>query len=107
MKSIEADYDNLRGVMRKSDYQELDNEVLGQLLRTLNSNERKRISGDLFGRIYEYVLTQFANQKAHHGGELFTCSENDVQDRSALEFQHIHRVYPTMPSTFNSMQPAA
>jgi len=29
MESIEADYENLRGVLPKSDYQELDNEVLG------------------------------------------------------------------------------
>ncbi len=37
MESIEADYGSLRGVLPKSEYQELDNAVLGQLLRTLNS----------------------------------------------------------------------
>jgi type I restriction enzyme M protein len=26
----------------------------------------------VFGRIYEYFLTQFADQKAHDGGEFFT-----------------------------------
>ena len=31
MESIEADYENLRGVLPKSEYQELDNQVLGQL----------------------------------------------------------------------------
>jgi len=72
MESIEADYENLRGVLPKSEYQELDNEVLGQLLRTLNPEELKRVSGDVFGRIYEYFLTQFADQKAHDGGEFFT-----------------------------------
>jgi type I restriction enzyme M protein len=72
MESIEADYENLRGVLPKSDYQELDNEVLGQLLRTLNPEELKRVSGDVFGRIYEYFLTQFADQKAHDDGEFFT-----------------------------------
>jgi len=72
MESIEADYENLRGVLPKSEYQELDNEVLGQLLRTLNPDELKKISGDVFGRIYEYFLTQFADQKAHDGGEFFT-----------------------------------
>ena len=51
MESIEADYENLRGVLPKSDYQELDNDVLGQLLRTLNPEELKRVSGDVFGRI--------------------------------------------------------
>jgi len=72
MESIEADYENLRGVLPKSEYQELDNDVLGQLLRTLNPEELKRVSGDVFGRIYEYFLTQFADQKAHDGGEFFT-----------------------------------
>ena len=72
MESIEADYDGLRGVLPKAEYQELDNDVLGQLLRTLNPDELKRVSGDVFGRIYEYFLTRFADQKAHDGGEFFT-----------------------------------
>ncbi len=72
MESIEADYESLSGVLPKSEYQELDNDVLGQLLRTLNPEELKRVSGDVFGRIYEYFLTQFADQKAHDGGEFFT-----------------------------------
>ena len=72
MESIESDYDNLQGLLPKGEYQELDNEVLGQLLRTLNPDELKQVSGDVFGRIYEYFLTQFADQKAHDGGEFFT-----------------------------------
>ncbi len=72
MESIEADYENLRGVLPKNEYQELDNDVLGQLLRTLNPDELKKVSGDVFGRIYEYFLTQFADLKAHDGGEFFT-----------------------------------
>jgi len=51
MESIEADYESLRGVLPKSEYQELDNAVVGQLLRTLNPDELKRVSGDIFGRI--------------------------------------------------------
>ena len=72
MESIEKDYDNLRGILPKSEYQELDNQVLGQLLRTLNPEELKTVKGDVFGRIYEYFLTQFADQKAHDAGEFFT-----------------------------------
>ncbi len=72
MDSIEADYETLRGVLPKSEYQELDNDALGHLLRTLNPEELKHVSGDVFGRIYEYFLTQFADQKAHDGGEFFT-----------------------------------
>ncbi len=72
MDSIEGDYASLRGVLPKSEYQELNNSVLGQLLRTLNPDELKHVSGDVFGRIYEYFLTQFADQKAHDAGEFFT-----------------------------------
>ena len=72
MESIENDYTNLEGLLPKEEYRELDNEVLAQLLRTLNPDELKRVSGDVFGRIYEYFLTQFAGQKAHDGGEFFT-----------------------------------
>jgi len=46
--------------------------LLGQLLRALNPEELKKVDGDVFGRIYEYFLTQFADQKAHDGGEFFT-----------------------------------
>ena len=72
MTSIENDYETLRGVLPKEEYQELDNEVLGQLLRTLDPEELRHVSGDVFGRIYEYFLTQFAGQGAHDGGEFFT-----------------------------------
>lgn len=72
MTSIENDYESLRGVLPKEEYQELDNEVLGQLLRTLDPEELRHVSGDVFGRIYEYFLTQFAGQGAHDGGEFFT-----------------------------------
>ncbi|GAB7512879.1 type I restriction-modification system subunit M [Bilophila wadsworthia] len=72
MESIEADYTSLEGILPKNEYQELDNTVLGQLLRTLNPEELKQVKGDVFGRIYEYFLTQFADQKAHDGGEFFT-----------------------------------
>lgn len=84
MKSIEADYESLRGMLPKSEYHELDNEVLGQLLRTLDPDELKRVSGDVFGRIYEYFLTQFADQKAHDGGEFFTPSSPAATSASLL-----------------------
>jgi type I restriction enzyme M protein len=72
METIEEDYEDLKGVLPLGEYAELDNAVLGQLLRTLNPEELKQASGDIFGRIYEYFLTQFADQKAHDGGEFFT-----------------------------------
>ena len=72
MEAIEEDYETLKGVLPKSEYQELDNDVLGNLLRTFNDPALKKATGDFFGRIYEYFLTQFANQSAHDGGEFFT-----------------------------------
>lgn len=72
MEAIEEDYETLKGVLPKSEYQELDNPVLGSLLRTFNDPALKKATGDIFGRIYEYFLTQFADQSAHDGGEFFT-----------------------------------
>ncbi len=72
MEGIEKDYEALRGALPKAEYQELDNDVLGQILRTFNDPALRRANGDIFGRIYEYFLTQFADQKAHDGGEFFT-----------------------------------
>lgn len=72
MESIEGDYASLRGVLPKKEYRELNNKILGDLLKALNPDELKKATGDVFGRIYEYFLTQFADQKAHDGGEFFT-----------------------------------
>ena len=72
MEMTEKDYETLRGVLPKSEYQELDNNVLAQLLRTFNDPALEGADGDIFGRIYEYFLTQFADQNAHDGGEFFT-----------------------------------
>lgn len=72
MESIEADYASLRGVLPKAEYHKIDKAVLGELLRKLNPEELKNANGDIFGRIYEYFLTQFADQGAHDGGEFFT-----------------------------------
>ncbi|QGS59039.1 N-6 DNA methylase [Shewanella algae] len=72
MVSIESNYTNLRNQLPKQEYTQIPNEVLGTLLRTLNPDELKKATGDIFGRIYEYFLTQFADQGAHDGGEFFT-----------------------------------
>lgn len=72
MESIEKDYPGLADTLPKNEYLELSKDVLGQLLRTLDPDELRNVSGDVFGRIYEYFLTRFADQKAHDGGEFFT-----------------------------------
>jgi len=72
MESIEKDYASLAGTLPKAEYTELDNDVLGNLLRVFNDPALQKANGDVFGRIYEYFLTQFADLKAHDGGEFFT-----------------------------------
>ena len=63
MESIEEDYNSLEGTLPKNEYQELDNEVLGRLLRVFNDPALKNADGDIFGRIYEYFLTQFCRSQ--------------------------------------------
>jgi type I restriction enzyme M protein len=72
MESIEGDYETLKGLLPKQEYAELDDTVLRQILRIFNDPALQRADGDVFGRIYEYFLTQFADQKAHDNGEFFT-----------------------------------
>jgi type I restriction enzyme M protein len=72
MKKIEDDYSFLQGVLPKSEYKEIDNDVLKEILLTFSLEELNKADGDVFGRIYEYFLTKFADQGAHDGGEFFT-----------------------------------
>lgn len=72
MESIEGDYEALHGTLPKQEYMDLDEPVLRQILRTFNDPALQKADGDVFGRIYEYFLTQFADQKAHDNGEFFT-----------------------------------
>ncbi len=88
MEGIEKDYENLRGSLPKAEYQELDNDVLGQILRTFNASALQQADGDIFGRIYEYFLTQFADLKAHDGGEFFTPASLVQMIVNVIEPQH-------------------
>jgi type I restriction enzyme M protein len=72
METIEEDYETLTGLLPKQEYEELDDDVLRQVLRIFNDPALQKAEGDVFGRIYEYFLTQFADQKAHDNGEFFT-----------------------------------
>ena len=80
MESIEIDCTNLRNQLPKQEYNNIPNDVLGMLLRTLNPEELKKATGDIFGRIYEYFLTLFADQGAHDGGEAAITYYNDPHE---------------------------
>lgn len=73
MNAIEADFEPLLNVLPK-DYGIFEPDVLESLMRLFNSEQIKRATGDIFGRIYEYFLAKFSIQKAHDNGEFFTPS---------------------------------
>lgn len=70
MTAIENHNPGLKGVLPKV-YGTLPNQVLIELLRTLNSIAED-IEGDGFGLVYEYFLGQFAMSEGQGGGEFFT-----------------------------------
>src|SRR5690606_32817715 len=73
MRSIEAAYPDLAGILPKN-YQELDADLLRGLIRVFNKDSVKKLTGDVFGRIYEYFLMKFSmmGAGAQEGGEFFT-----------------------------------
>ena len=73
MKLIEKDYKDLQGILPKN-YQDFDADLLRSLIRVFNKDEVKNISGDVFGRIYEFFLMKFSmsGAGAQEGGEFFT-----------------------------------
>ena len=71
MNAIEADFEPLANQLPK-DYDRFDNKLLEDLLRNFDSAALRNASGDVFGRIYEYFLMQFAMQGAQDNGEFFT-----------------------------------
>lgn len=73
MRLIEEEYTDLAGILPKN-YQELDPDLLRELIRVFNKDAVKNLTGDVFGRIYEYFLMKFSmsGAGAQEGGEFFT-----------------------------------
>jgi type I restriction enzyme M protein len=78
MTLIEAEYPNLNGVLPKN-YHELGEKgqsetLLRELIRVFNQDAVKGLTGDVFGRIYEFFLMKFSmdGAGAQEGGEFFT-----------------------------------
>jgi type I restriction enzyme M protein len=61
----------LAGALPK-EYLGFEPDLLAELIKIFNSPTLARASGDVFGRIYEYFLNQFAQTGAQEGGEFFT-----------------------------------
>ncbi len=74
MKAIEEFKSELEGVLPKDEYAALtrtDKTIPQQLLRTF-ADIPADTTGDLFGQIYEYFLSEFARSEGQKGGEFFT-----------------------------------
>jgi type I restriction enzyme M protein len=73
MRLIEDKYPDLAGVLPRN-YQELNATLLRDLIRVFNKDAVKNLTGDVFGRIYEYFLMKFSmsGAGAQEGGEFFT-----------------------------------
>jgi type I restriction-modification system DNA methylase subunit len=74
MQAIEEYKPELEGVLPKDEYAALtrtDKTLPQQLLRTF-ADIPADASGDLFGQIYEYFLSEFARSEGQKGGEFFT-----------------------------------
>lgn len=70
MKGVEAENEELKGVLPKS-YNKIENSTLVALLKTF-SQIGMDATGDVFGKIYEYFLGNFARAEGQKGGEFFT-----------------------------------
>ena len=72
MRAIEDENEELKtGNVLPKNYKNLDNDILLELLKVLNSVPMD-IEGDAFGKIYEYFLGKFAMSEGQKGGEFFT-----------------------------------
>ncbi|MEQ5778586.1 SAM-dependent DNA methyltransferase [Thalassospira sp. NFXS8] len=68
MKAIEEENPDLRGALPRN-YTRIDNKVLIELLRLLSPID---LSGDAFGKVYEYFLGNFAMKEGQKGGVFYT-----------------------------------
>ena len=68
MKAIEEENVDLRGALPTT-YTDIENHVLVELLRLLSP---LNLSGDAFGKIYEYFLGKFALKEGQKGGVFYT-----------------------------------
>ena len=70
MKLIEEENTNLAGVLPRN-YTQFENDVLVALIRNF-AGIPMDVEGDVFGKIYEYFLGNFAMAEGQKGGEFFT-----------------------------------
>ena len=76
MKAIEEHKPELQGVLPQDEYFRLtrseQNKGMPKRLLKIFADIPADISGDMFGQIYEYFLSEFAKSEGQGGGEFFT-----------------------------------
>jgi len=71
MREIEEENDQVKSAGLPKNYSRIDNDVLRELLRMLNS-VTNNMDGDIFGLVYEEFLGNFHKSTGEKGGEFFT-----------------------------------
>lgn len=72
MRAIEAENEELKNILPRN-YNYFENTLLVELLKKFNQIDIDTdLSGDAFGKIYEYFLGKFAMTEGQKGGEFFT-----------------------------------
>ena len=76
MISIERENMDLKNIFPKNyDRRDLSRQRLGQLIDVISQisvGDKEACLRDVFGRVYEYFLSQFANTEGKKGGEFYT-----------------------------------
>lgn len=72
MKALEAENEAIKDALPKT-YTRFDNTILKGLLKNFAAIDFG-LGSDIFGRIYEYFLNEFAKSEGQGGGEFFTPS---------------------------------
>lgn len=72
MKALEKENEAIKDALPTT-YTRFDDTILASLLKNF-AGIRFDIGSDVFGRIYEYFLTEFARSEGQGGGEFFTPS---------------------------------
>lgn len=72
MKALEADNEAIKDALPKT-YTRFGNDILNGLLKNFSAIDFG-LGSDIFGRIYEYFLNEFAKTEGQGGGEFFTPS---------------------------------
>ena len=70
MDDIEKNNTELKGILPRA-YEGFEPEILTELLKMFGGMLTTP-SGNLFGKIYEYFLGEFAKKEGQKGGEFFT-----------------------------------